>query len=1611
VGAGSEQAAVGGGVADKWGNRYEGWWTIWSGVVPVLRGVFGAIRVEPPDAAGEGVEFRLYNRQPSGQDEAHQCKRHRDTFWTVHALDVDNVLAPLGRHLGDGVHGVFVSGTPSILQGMAIKASLPVEEWSTSLNRKETDARDELIKVWGVTEAEVHRRLSCLTVCTVDDVTLKVAVIEALASLVDGDPEEALLWLGDFLLDHLMVPLTARQLWDFLRGKGFPPREGPDPALSEQMRRLTDRYVNGVERTRPANLSIVVRDEVDTVLAALTSSDGPRVVAVTGKPGRGKSTVIAAVCTRLTDLGVVVGPLRLDIADDAWTAESLGAQADIGFGGSPARILARAAAGERAVLVVDQLDALSVLAGRGETVVDGVQEMLEQARAIESLRVLVACRNHDLTYDRRLRQLLRNDGAFDGADPLTDDLVEVPVGNLTVEQVHEALRRIGFAPDAAPARLLPLLTNTFNLGLLASIVQDAQLRCDPLAVDLAAIHAQQDLLAAYHRGRSRRLRQTLGRDGYAAAVFRIARMLSEAGRLSTPRTAVVDTPDTIDALIHEGVLAGDAGRLRFFHEAYFDYVFALQHVQANRTAADLVRGDPQDLLRRGQVRAVLGLERQLGGPQYLTDLQAVLDPRLVRSHLRAATLTWLKDQTTALDDELRIVLQIAANGKDPMRWQAVRALSSQPFASELGKQGLLTAAADVLGGRPSRHDDKLTGLLRRFDETSCVYLLFEGARQLPEAAAAASLPLASDPHIATRLVRALLRTVFLAGPTAGPATAKLFCTIVDTLTDHALASSAGQADETTISTTSPDVDNAAMINNAVGALYDVDGKHALSTLVKQAPAHAADAIRAWLAAAERLADVDRGRNPFDHLLHRQGTGLRIFETCAANAPVEFMQAVLPLMLAQYESAAMRRQRWRPAWASEGADTGLRYDMIQGVGSPYRSLGGEVYDALCTALRLSASQHPQVAAPFIKRLTTTDLLTGHQLAAAAFGACASALLDDAIAWAADPRVRGLPTGFTVGWAWGEVLAHVAATGTDEQCRKATRLAIDGYEDLDLDIIDSANEKSLSTQLDDEARSEAQAAAEEQLIALSVITRRLGDLAPPHLRHRQVTLEQKLGPAPDHAITDPADLAAHSPVPDRAAQGFTNDEWLNTIRTYSEDPTDRLGAAFTGGAADIAVQLETATKSDPGRFAQLVAPIGPDANVAYVTAILRGLTSTAQALSDADARAALDATETVFSWPQPIFRPQVCSLIAALTDRDLPETIVAMVGRIATKAEQPAEASIGQDDDGLVTAGLTSDRGQAIHTLAYLLAPAATRPHRVRLLLPVLYALLDDPHEHVRVLLPPAIVRTYLADRDAAVDLAEQWLQRTSDAALCAPELDRLAWQLFLSRPQAGSRLVQQMIQSQIAEARTRGGALAALTSLRRGVIPGEEAITGSLLHDALQDTSARKGVAIVLAQLVDELPDGAMVGSDAGSVQADRRLLVHLLNDDDQAVRQAAINFALSLTHPLSRHASLLAATTTSRAFTEHPGSMLHALARAAGDLPAEALDICAAWLSRHSPSAGNIQTAAAGDAYYVTEIVLAAHARAAVGSPERQRCLGLIDRLIEAGAADADEKADNLDNS
>src|ERR1700754_597390 len=98
-----------GGPADKLGNRYENWWTVWQ-LVRMLQGACESIRIEDP-----GVDKAEFVLGVGGGREWHQAKRSHPTGqWTLARLagaDVE-VLQAIGASLDSNADRfVFVSAT------------------------------------------------------------------------------------------------------------------------------------------------------------------------------------------------------------------------------------------------------------------------------------------------------------------------------------------------------------------------------------------------------------------------------------------------------------------------------------------------------------------------------------------------------------------------------------------------------------------------------------------------------------------------------------------------------------------------------------------------------------------------------------------------------------------------------------------------------------------------------------------------------------------------------------------------------------------------------------------------------------------------------------------------------------------------------------------------------------------------------------------------------------------------------------------------------------------------------------------------------------------------------------------------------------------------------------------------------------------------------------------------------------------------------------------------------------------------------------------------------------------------------------------------------------
>ena len=134
-------------------------------------------------------------------------------------------------------------------------------------------------------------------------------------------------------------------------------------AASAQVRaRIDDRndaYTCRVQRTL-INGSHIRRTQATTIVEELTT--GGQSLLLAGSAGQGKTCIVAQVIEGLREAGIPYLALSMDELEGIVSSTDLGDK--MGLPASPAIVLGQMSAGGRAILCIDQLDALSFVAGR-----------------------------------------------------------------------------------------------------------------------------------------------------------------------------------------------------------------------------------------------------------------------------------------------------------------------------------------------------------------------------------------------------------------------------------------------------------------------------------------------------------------------------------------------------------------------------------------------------------------------------------------------------------------------------------------------------------------------------------------------------------------------------------------------------------------------------------------------------------------------------------------------------------------------------------------------------------------------------------------------------------------------------------------------------------------------------------------------------------------------------------------------------------------------------------------------------------------------------------------------------------------------------------------------
>lgn len=624
-----------GGPASKVADLYEAAWTV-DRLLDLLAGDITKIHLEPQGPDSLGVEF--YTVLPSGGREYHSVKRQAPASlsgWTPFELTRPapspgrSVLGDLFRHLDRAANAraVFVSqDSAGVMRELAERARTApsLEEFRRLLSGGLRNEFDKHITPIAQDALDAYMKLGSTEFRAIghDDLVRMVEhTIPALIQRPDGRPAkpgEVRLLLSEFAWRRLGQSTTADDVLSELQDNGFtrqPLAESArvqasiDDRNKAHIRRIARSLING---------SHIPRAQTTTVAEELIV--GEQSLLLAGAAGDGKSCLVAQVIEQLRVARVPHLALSMDELDGVVSAAELGDR--LGLPASPAIVLGQMSADRRAVLCIDQLDALSLVSGQ---IVPGRQlfeELLAQASRYLELRILLACRAFDLEHDASLL------GLVSGESPTAR---RIDVEKLSIEDVGAALAGADLAGSGLAESQVELLRTPLHLYLFLGG-----------GVDREGFGSRRDLFGRYWDEKRRGVDKVTTTGAFTAAVERLSVVLSDRRQLQATRTLLTGHEAALDAMASEGVVVRDGDRVAFFHASFFDYAFGRGFIGRDEDLVNWLKKTGQDLFRRSQTRQVLEFLRADDSDEiYLDTLTRLLGDNSVRFHLKRLVLDWL----------------------------------------------------------------------------------------------------------------------------------------------------------------------------------------------------------------------------------------------------------------------------------------------------------------------------------------------------------------------------------------------------------------------------------------------------------------------------------------------------------------------------------------------------------------------------------------------------------------------------------------------------------------------------------------------------------------------------------------------------------------------------------------------------------------------------------------------------------------------------------------------------------------------------------------------------------------------------------------------------------
>jgi len=466
-------------------------------------------------------------------------------------------------------------------------------------------------------------------------------------SIAEGDGREIVTFLGAHLEGTLGNSHRSDELRTALRKHGLPPLDlNGDQRVPDGIERLQARFCSALEPYLICS-GVLSRPEPKQLVERMLADGGARLLFVTGDAGSGKSGVLLESAGLLAKQNVPYLPIRLDThypdrAVRAYSRERLDLPA------SPGICLRSLAGGRRAVLIIDQLDAVRWTSANSDVGWERCKEIIDEALGFSNITVVVAGRTVDLEDDQRIKHWKKGKEV---GQPI--EVEPFQVGRMPEDVVASVLGQYGVAYASLLPREKDLLSNAQSLQLWWRLAEDNK---------VGTFSSRAALLGSYWgHYRDKAVDEFAGVtfDGLNGLLDQLVEFMDTQGRLDAPNALLERDRAATAALCGLGILDRTNGTTRFAHQSHLDYltierVFQ-RSLQGEVSAIEWLRGHDQSLFRRDQVRFLLQLLRDQAPRLYSEFLQNIFCAEGIRFHIQHLSLTTLAQADPPNDSEHTLI--------------------------------------------------------------------------------------------------------------------------------------------------------------------------------------------------------------------------------------------------------------------------------------------------------------------------------------------------------------------------------------------------------------------------------------------------------------------------------------------------------------------------------------------------------------------------------------------------------------------------------------------------------------------------------------------------------------------------------------------------------------------------------------------------------------------------------------------------------------------------------------------------------------------------------------------------------------------------------------------